>query len=196
MRLILASSSKNRQNILKNIGWKYEVVKSTVEEHSDSKDPREYVMDLSRDKANSVASQIDGQALIISADSIVYMDGKIFEKPKSKEEAFNNMKLMSGRVTYLTTGMTIKDLYKNKEISFSEVAEVHLRKIDDEDIKWYVENEKDVLNGCGYRFPGKAEIFIDKIVGDFNTLFGISISSVYSKLKELGYSINDFEMAE
>ncbi len=196
MRLILASSSKNRQNILKNIGWKYEVVKSTVEEHSDSKDPREYVMDLSRDKANSVASQIDGQALIISADSIVYMDGKIFEKPKSKEEAFNNMKLMSGRVTYLTTGMTIKDLYQNKEISFSEVAEVHLRKIDDEDIKWYVENEKDVLNGCGYRFPGKAEIFIDKIVGDFNTLFGISISSVYSKLKELGYSINDFEMAE
>ena len=81
MRLILASSSKNRQNILKNIGWKYEVVKSTVEEHSDATDPREYVMDLSRDKANSVASQIDGPALIISADSIVYMDGKIFEKP-------------------------------------------------------------------------------------------------------------------
>ena len=49
-------------------------------------------MDLSRDKANSVASQIDGQAIIISADSIVYMDGKIFEKPKSKEEAFQNIK--------------------------------------------------------------------------------------------------------
>ena len=198
MRLILASSSKNRQNILKNIGWKYEVVKSIVEEHSDATDPRQYVMDLSKDKANSVASQIkdDGPALILSADSIVYMEGKIFEKPKSKEEAFNNMKSMSGKVTYLTTGMTIKDLYQNKEITFSDVAEVHLRKIDDEDIKWYVENEKDVLNGCGYRFPGKAELFIDKIVGDFNTLFGISISSVYAKLKELGYSIKDFEMDE
>ena len=196
MRLILASGSKNRQNILKNIGWKYEVIKSTVEEHSDATNPRDYVMDLSRDKANSVASQIDGPAIIISADSIVYMDGKIFEKPKSKEEAFYNMKLMSGKVTYLTTGMTIKDLYQNKEVTFSDVAEVHLRKIDDEDIKWYVENEKDILNGCGYRFPGKAEVFIVKIVGDFNTLFGISISSVYAKLKELGYSIKDLEMDE
>lgn len=196
MRLILASSSKNRQNILKNIGWKYEVVKSTVEEHSDATDPREYVEDLSRDKANSVASQIDGPALIISADSIVYMDGKIFEKPKSKDEAFQNIKVMSGKVTYLTTGMTIKDLYQNKEVTFSDVVEVHIRKVDDEEIRWYVENEKDVLNGCGYRFPGKTELFVDKIVGDFNTLFGISISSVYAKLKELGYSINDFEMAE
>lgn len=196
MRLILASSSKNRQNILKNIGWKYEVVKSTVEEHSDATDPREYVMDLSRDKANSVASQIDGQAIIISADSVVYMDGKIFEKPKSKEEAFQNIKSMSGKVTYLTTGMTIKDLYQNKEITFSDVAEVHIREVNDDEIKWYVENEKDVLNGCGYRFPGKAELFVDKIVGDFNTLFGISISAVYEKLKELGYSIKDFEMTE
>lgn len=194
MRLILASSSKNRQNIFKNIGWKFEVIKSAVEEHSDAKEPREYVMDLSRDKANSVASQIDGQALIISADSIVYMDGKIFEKPKNKEEAFNNIKAMSGKVTYLTTGMTIKDLYQNKEITFSDVVEVYIRKVDDEDIRWYVENEKNVLNGCGYTIPGKAEIFVDKIVGDFNTLFGISISSVYAKLKELGYSMNDFEV--
>ncbi|MBR1654434.1 MAG: septum formation protein Maf [Clostridia bacterium] len=196
MRLILASSSKNRQNILKNIGWKYEVVKSTVEEESNATDSREYVMDLSRDKANSVASQIDGQALIISADSVVYMDGKIFEKPKSKEEAFNNIKLMSGKVVYLNTGMTIKDLYKNKEVTFSDVVEVHLREVDDEDIKWYVENEKNVLNGCGFTIPGKAEIFLDKIVGDFNTMFGISPSCIYYKLKELGYSMKDFEMAE
>ena len=177
MRLILASSSKNRQNIFKNIGWKYEVIKSLVEEHSDATDPRQYVMDLSRDKANSVASQIDGKALIISADSVVYMDGKIFEKPKSKEEAFNNMKKMSGKVSYLTTGMTIKDLYQNKEVTFSDVVEVHMRNVDDEDIRWYVDNEENVLNGCCYTIPGKAEIFVDKIVGDFNTLFGISISS-------------------
>ena len=78
MRLILASSSKNRQNIFKNIGWKYEVVKSTVEEYSEATEPREYVKDLSRDKANSVASQIEGQALIVAADSVVYMDGRIF----------------------------------------------------------------------------------------------------------------------
>lgn len=194
MRLILASTSRNRQNIMKTIGWKYEVITSNVEEYSEATDPSEYVMDLSRDKANSVASQIDGQAIIISADSVVYMDGKIIEKPKSKEESFNNIKLMSGKVVYLNTGMTIKDLYQNKEITFSDVVEVHLKELDDEDIKWYVENEKNLLNSCGFVIPGKAEIFVDKIAGDFNTLFGISSSAIYYKLKELGYSMKDFEM--
>lgn len=196
MRLILASSSKNRQNIFKNLGWKYEVVKSLVEEKSEATDPRQYVMDLSKDKANSVAEQIAGKAIIISADSVVYMDGKIFEKPKSKEEAFENIKLMSGKTVYLNTGMTIKDLYQNKEVVFSDVVEVHVRKADDEDIRWYVENEKNILNGCGFTIPGKAEIFVDKIVGDFNTMFGISPSCIYYKLKELGYSMKDFEMAD
>ena len=196
MRLILASSSKNRQNIFNNIGWKYEVITSKVEEQSNATDPKQYVMDLSRDKANSVASQIDGKAIIVSADSVVYMDGKIYEKPKSKEEAYQNIKLMSGRTVYLNTGMTIKDLYQDKEVVFSDVVEIHLREADEKDIKWYVENEKNVLNGCGLTVPGKAEIFIDKIIGDFNTMFGISPSCIYYKMKELGYSMDDFEKAE
>lgn len=124
------------------------------------------------------------------------MYGNIFEKPKIKEEAFNNMKLMIGKVAYLNTGMTIKDLYQNKEVTSSDVVEVHFRKADDEDIKWYVENEKNVLSGCGFTSPGKSEIFVDKIIGDFNTLFGISASAIYYKLKELGYSMSDFEMED
>ena len=182
LRLILASSSKNRQKIFNNIGWKYEIIKSTVEEHSDATDPREYVKDLSIDKANSVASQITGKAIIIAADSIVYMDGHIFEKPKTKEEAFQNLKKMAGKESVLTTGMTIKDLYQNKEVTFSDEVKVWFREADDEDIRWYVENEENILNGCGYTIPGKGELFLDKIEGDFN------------KLKELGYSMGDFEM--
>ena len=119
----------------KNIGVKYEVIKSLVEEKSDGTDPSEYVKDLSKDKANSVASQINEKAIIISADSIIYMNGKIYEKPKSKEEAYQNLKEMSGKITYAVTGVTIKDLYKNEEICFADIAEVHLKEIDDEDIK-------------------------------------------------------------
>ena len=73
------------------VGWKYEVVTSKVEEHSDTIDPKQYVIDLSKDKANSVASQISYKALIVAADSIIYMDNKKFEKPKSKEEGFESM---------------------------------------------------------------------------------------------------------
>ena len=196
IKIILASSSKTRQNIIKSIGLKYEVVKSLVEEKSDSKNPSEYVKDLSRDKANSVANQITEKAIIISADTVIYMDGKIYEKPKNKEEAFQNFKEMSGKVTYATTGVTIKDLYQDKEITFADTAEVYITKIDDEDIKWYVENEKNILNGCGYVMPGKACLFLDKANGDYNTLFGISPSKVYEKLKELGYKLSDFELQE
>lgn len=194
MKLILASSSKPRQDILKNIGWKYEVIKSLVEEQSDETNPSEYVKDLSRNKANSVASQINEKALIVAADSVIYMNGKIYEKPKNKEEAYQNMKEMSGKVTYAVTGVTIKDLYQDKEICFSDTAEVYIKEISNEDIMWYVENEENILNRCGYAMLGKASIFLDKVNGDYNTLFGISPSKLYEKFKELGYKVSDFEL--
>ena len=152
--------------------------------------------ELSKNKATSVQTQLDEKAIIIAADTVIYMDGKIYEKPKSKEEAYNNLKQMSGRLTYGITGVTIKDLYQNKEICFSDTAEVYINKISDEDIKWYVENEKNILNVCGYVMPGKACLFLDKVNGDYNTLFGISPSKVYEKLKELGYKLSDFELQE
>lgn len=194
MNLILASNSKTRKDIFDMVGWKYEVVTSNVDENSNSTDPEQYVIDLSRDKANSVASQINYKALIVSADSIIYMDNKKFEKPKSKEEGFENIKKMSGKVNYALTGVTIKDLYQNKEISFVDTTEVSFKDVTDKDISWYVENEKYLLNRAGYSIAGKTSIFVDKIVGDYYNILGMPISKLYSKLNELGYSINDFEM--
>lgn len=191
MRIILASGSKNRRMIMDRIGIDYEIITSDVEEYSEATDPEQYVRELSMGKAQSVKSQIEGEAIIIAADSTVYFDGKIIEKPKNKEEAFNNIKEMNGKTFCLNTGVTILDLYQNKEVNYSDKVEITFRKADDEDIRWYVENEPNVLSGCGFAIPGKAEIFVEKINGDFNTLFGLSLSSVYYKLKELGYSIDD-----
>lgn len=194
LKIILASASKRRQDILKNIGLKYEVVESSAEEKSNKKDPKEYVKELSKDKANYVANKIKEKAIIISADTIVYMDGKIYEKPKNKEEAYQNLKEMSGKLTYAITGICIKDLYKNKEINFEDTAEVYIKEISDDDIRWYIENEKNLLDISGYAMFGKASLFLEKVNGDYNTLFGISPSKLYEKLKELGYKISDFEM--
>ena len=194
MKLILASTSKQRQDILKMIGLKYEVVKSLVEEESLETDPEKYVKELSRNKARSVESQIKEKAIIVAADTVIYMDGKIYEKPKSKEEAYQNMKEMSGKCTFAITGVTIKDLYQDKEICFSDTAEVYIKKISDDDIKWYVENEENILNRSGYAMLGKASLFLDKVNGDYNTLFGISPSKLYDKFKELGYKLSDFEL--
>jgi len=194
MKLILASKSKQRKDIFDMIGLKYEVVESLAEEKSSATDPEIYVKELSKGKADSVEKQIKEKAIIIAADTVIYMNNKIYEKPKTKEEAFNNMKEMSGKVTYAITGITIKDMYQNKEISFSDTAEVWVRKLKEEDIKWYIENEKRILETSGYTMLGKASIFLEKVNGDYNTLFGISPSKIYEKLQELGYKISDFEL--
>ena len=194
MKLILASSSKQRRDILDMIGLKYEVITSLVEEDSNESDPVKYVKELSRNKALSVKEQLNEKAIIIAADTIISLDNKIFEKPKTKDEAFNNMKKMSGKITKAITGVTILDLYQNKEISFEDISEVKFNNISDDDIKWYVDNEDKLLNVSGYVLRGKASLFLDYVNGDYNTIFGISPSKVYKQLMKLGYKLSDFEL--
>jgi septum formation protein len=193
IKLVLASSSKQRKDILDMIGIPYEVVVSNIKEESDKSTPYEYVMDLSHQKANAIIPLVPNNSIIIAADSVIYMNGKIYEKPKTKLEAFNNLKEMSGKTTYAYTGITIKDLNQDKEIVFYDMCEVTFNNITDEDISWYVDNEENALKRCGYVILGKASLFLNKVNGDYNTLFGLSPSKVYDKLKELGYTLKDFE---
>ena len=194
MKLILASSSKQRRDILDMIGLKYEVITSLAEEDSNESDPFNYVKELSRIKALSVREQIKEKAIIVAADTIICSDNEKYEKPKTKEQAFNTMQKMSGKVTNAVTGVTILDLYKNKEICFTDVAEVKFNNISDDDIRWYVDNEDKLLNVSGYVLLGKASIFLDYVKGDYNTIFGISPSKVYQQLAKLGYKLSDFEL--
>lgn len=191
MRIILASASKQRQDIFNMIGLKYDVIISDVPEESNQTEPDKYVEELSLTKAKSVKKQIKDKAIIISADTIIYSNNKIYEKPKSKEEAYSNLKELSNNKCTAYTGITLIDLYKEKVICSSSKVNVYFNEIKDEEAKWYVNNEEKIFKCCGFVPLGKAALFINKIEGDYNTLLGISPSIVYNKLKELGYSVND-----
>jgi septum formation protein len=193
MRIILASSSKQRQDIFNMIGIKYDVVTSNVDEKSNQTEPNKYVEELSLNKAKSVSNQISDKAIIIAADTVIYSNNKKYEKPKTREEAYNNLKELSNSKHSAYTGITIIDLYKEKVICSSSKVDIYFKKISEEEIKWYVNNEQKIFKCCGYVPLGKASIFIDKIEGDYNTLLGISPSIIFEKLKELGYSITDFD---
>lgn len=193
VKIVLASSSKQRQDIFKMIGLKYDVVVSNIEEESNEIEPDKYVKELSFNKAKFVSSQINEKAIIVAADTIIYFNNKKYEKPKSKEEAYNNLKELSGNKNTAYTGITIIDLYKNKTISFSTKVDVYFKEISDDEINWYINNENKLLKCCGYVPLGKAAIFIEKIDGDYNTLLGISPSILFQNLKQLDYDINDFE---
>ena len=191
MRIILASASKQRQDIFNMIGLKYDVITSDVPEESNQTEPDKYVEELSLNKAKSVKKQIKDKAIIISADTIIYSNNKIDEKPKSKEEAYSNLKELSNNKCTAYTGITLIDLYKEKVICSSSKVNVYFNEIKDEEAEWYVNNEEKIFKCCGFVPLGKAALFINKIEGDYNTLLGISPSIVYNKLKELGYSVND-----
>ena len=194
MKLVLASGSKRRKELLSLMGLKYEVVTSSVEENSNATDPAQYVMELSRDKARSSASQLKEKAIVLSADTVMCMDGKIYEKPATREEGANNLRSMSGNVVYMITGMTIKDLYQDKEVMFWDKTELHFKDISEEDIKWYMENEVNLLNCAGAVIQGKASLFVEKIVGDYGTILGISLNKIHDELIKLGYQMSDFEL--
>ena len=192
-KIVLASSSSTRHDVMNLFGFEYEIVKSLVEEHSDSKDPRQYVMDLSNDKAISVSGQIKENAIIIAADTVISYNNEIFEKPKSKEKAFENIKKMIGKTSFLTTGVTIIDTYQDKKIQFSCVTNIKFKdNITDEEIKWYINNESDIFNRAGYVILGKGILFIESISGDYTNLYGLPIHEICKKLEDLGYKMSDF----
>lgn len=192
MKLILASNSRTRKEILGKLGIEFEVIPSNVEEKTSKNNPHDYCLDLSYQKAKSVALKLS-EGIVLGADSIAYIDGKILEKPKTKEEAKAMLKLLTNKKNYAITGVTIIDLYQNKEISFYEETEVYIDDLNDEEINWYVENEQFIFERAGYSLAGKTALFVPKINGDYYNVLGLPISRIYKELKKLGYKLSDFK---
>ena len=149
-------------------------------------------MELSKQKAKAVAEKVE-EGIIISADTIGYMNNEKFEKPKSREEAFRNIKKLSGNVNYAVTRVTLIDKYKNKSVTFYEKAAVYFKSMTDEEVNWYIDNEKNVYDCAGYSMETRASLFVTKIEGDYKSIVGLPISKIYDELKKWGYNINDFE---
>lgn len=191
MKLILASSSKWRKNLINMAGFECEAIPSNVSENIDFATPDEYVMELSKRKAYEVAKKLkDG--IVISADTIGYMDNEKFEKPKSREEAFRNIKKLSGRVNYAVTGVTVIDITKNKETTFTDKTAVYFKEMSDAEINWYIDNEKSVYECAGYSIETCGSLFIEKVDGNYTNIVGLPISKIFEEIKRFGYSINDF----
>ena len=194
MKIILASNSKTRKKILDSLNIKYDVIVSDKEEIANDSDPRKYVEELSKVKAKSVSEKIDrSDVIIIAADSIIYKDGKIYQKPKSIEEAMENLREFSNCKNQGITGVTIIDMSNRRNVTFSYVTDVYFKRICEEDIKWYVKHEKDLLKKAGYSLEGTISLFVEKIEGDFYNVLGLPLGMLYTKLNELGYSLDDFE---
>lgn len=194
MRLILASKSETRKKIMDRLNLKYDIISSDAKEISYSKEPIKYCEELSVIKAKSAMSKLNKKnCIILAADSVIYYNGKIYEKPKSSKEAIANLTELSGTKNLGITGVTLIDTNKNKMITFSCVTEVYLKNISKDDINWYVEHEKDLLNKAGYSLEGIMSLFVDKICGDYYNVLGLPLGIIYTKINEMGYELQDFD---
>lgn len=193
-RIILASCSPRRQEILTQAGIKFETVPSNIDEGLCCLTaPNELVIELSRRKAEHVAQFISGNdsLVIIAADTIVEIGGEIIGKPADENEAFLILNKLLGKMHTVYTGVTLIKKGKNGAIekSFSESARVYMKNADDEDKLSYIKTGEPMDKAGAYAIQGRGCLFIEKIEGDFYTVMGLPISRVYWELKAMGVKL-------
>ncbi|MCS7228632.1 MAG: nucleoside triphosphate pyrophosphatase [Candidatus Kryptonium sp.] len=183
--VVLASASPRRQILLKQIGLNFIVHPSGVDENSiHSLPPEAYVLTLSRKKAIEVAKNYN-DALIISADTIVVLDGEIINKPKDSEDAKNMLRKLSGKTHKVYTGFTILDTKTNKIYSDFEVTDVKFREIDEEEIEEYVATGSPLDKAGAYGIQDDyGAVFVEKINGCFYNVVGFPLTKFYLAMKK------------
>lgn len=192
MKLVLASTSKIKNEILNKVGMKHSNVKSTFEEISNNKENvYEYVKELAYGKACNAC--MDDKSIILGLDTVVYVNGKILEKPKSIDEAKQNLKICSSNTSYVITGVALINKYNNQIINDYAETKVILNDICDEDIEYYIENEPDVMYASGFVIETIASNFIKKIDGSFYNILGVPVEKIYEYLKDWNIYLKDLE---
>ncbi|AOY76849.1 nucleoside triphosphate pyrophosphatase [Clostridium formicaceticum] len=174
-RVILASNSPRRKDILENLGIKFSVVTSEVEEKIDcSVDPYNLTCDLAYAKAKNVSERIEGKAIIIGADTVV-LHQKILGKPRNHQEAYEILKSLSGKAHEVVTGIAVIDNDRKKQVTEYEVTKVYFREISDEEILKYIQTGEPMDKAGAYGIQGKASLFVKKIEGDYYNVVGLPI---------------------
>lgn len=185
-KIILASGSPRRKELLEKIGLKFDVIPSNYEEKlSDNIFSYEKIETLALNKAKDVASRIKEDAIIIAADTVVVLEGKILGKPHSKQEAREMITNLSNKTHEVITSIAMINTKTDKTLIKSTSTKVKFRKIEPEEIEKYINTDEPYDKAGAYAAQGLAAIFIEKIDGCFNNVVGISVFEVDRMLKEI-----------
>lgn len=187
-KIILASASPRRKELLESLGIKFEVIVSEADEKKINKDamPQNlYVQELALLKAAAVLKKIGKtNALIISADTIVCCDNKILGKPKSREDAKEMLKFLSGKCHFVYSGICVMDAKTSFSVLKSQETKVYFKELSDEVIDSYIKTNEPFDKAGAYGIQGFGAVLIDKIEGDYFNVVGLPISKLYEVLKD------------
>lgn len=182
MGMILASASPRRRELLEMLGISgFEVLPADVDEAVPETSPDEAVIFLARQKARKVAGTCPADALIIAADTLVYLDGKPLGKPETESDAKNMLQRLSGAKHSVYTGVAL--IKAEKETAFAERTEVFFRQLSHQEIEAYIKTGEPMDKAGAYGAQGKAAMFISRIEGDFFNVMGLPICRLITELR-------------
>lgn len=182
MELILASQSPRRKELLGLFGVAFTVRVADIDETMDeSKAPYDEVSRVSRLKAMAVSRKDDD--VVIAADTIVVVGGKVLGKPRDEAEAFAMLELLSGRDHQVMTGMTV--LRGNLCETVTEVTDIHFRHLSQNEIAAYVRSGEPMDKAGAYGIQGGAALFAEKMVGDYYNVMGLPVCRLWQLLSKI-----------
>ena len=185
-KIILASRSPRRADILRSVGWPFEVIVADIDEtRYDGEAPMDYVRRLSLAKAQVVASKIE-EGLVLGADTTVAVDNHILEKPVDDDDARRMLKLLSGRWHEVLTAVALVRRGLEREPAIAvETTKVRFAELSDAEIDWYVSTGEPLDKAGAYGIQEKAALFIEEIQGDYFNVMGLPIRLVYELIRTL-----------
>ncbi len=188
-RVVLASASPRRKEILEQVGVNFTCRTSKKEEVIKSTEPREAVQELAKAKAEDAAGFEQGAVLVIGADTVVAYQGKILGKPRDREDAVRMISSFAGDIHEVYTGvcLLIKEADgAEKTICFAEKAEVEVYPMTDAEIQAYADSKEPMDKAGAYAVQGLFAPYIKGISGDYYCIVGLPIAGIYQRLKQEG----------
>jgi septum formation protein len=189
MKLILASASPRRAEILRSAGMQFSVLSSAVDETPmPGEAPQELVRRVALAKGELVAARAIGPAVVIAADTIVALDGAILGKPRTSDDARQMLEKLSGRTHSVITGVTLIRLPDVERREFVEATQVHFASISKDEIVKYLSSGEPFDKAGAYAIQGRGGRFIPRIDGCYFNVVGLPLSRLCKELAELGWS--------
>lgn len=188
-KIILASASPRRRELLAQVGYEFEIQVSHKEEIYISETPDEIVEELALLKAKDIAEQNDAKnLLVVGADTVVAHKGAILGKPKSKDDAYEMIKGFQGDKHQVYTGVAILDYDadgKETVVNHAVKTDVYVNSMTDEEIWNYIESDNVMDKAGSYGIQSGFAVYIEKIEGDYFNVVGLPISYIYEQLKQM-----------
>lgn len=193
-KLILASASPRRKELLKNVGYEFSIEVCDLEEKSDKTKPFELVMELAKVKAQAIMDMHNGEdVIVLGADTVVANGEEILGKPRDLNHAKEMISSLQGRTHQVYTGVCLcwNDGKLNQHITFYEKTDVEVYPMSVEEIEAYVETRECEDKAGSYAIQGLFSPYVKGISGDYNNVVGLPVARIYQEIKKLGLVITN-----